>query len=58
MSGIHVKVRSAGVVELAGATDMYHAARRELREAWSMGSKAPELLLLMVRMVREAWSFW
>jgi hypothetical protein len=23
-----------------------------------MGSKAPVLLLLMVRMVREAWSFW
>jgi hypothetical protein len=56
--GIPVEVMSSGVVELAGATDMYHSARRELREAWFTGSKSPELLLLIVRMVREAWAFW
>ena len=39
---------------IAGATAMYHAARRELREAKSMGGRAPVSRLLMVSMVREA----
>jgi hypothetical protein len=33
---------------------MYHAARQELREAKSMGGRAPVSRLLMVSMVREA----